>query len=149
MVSTVLTKQNIAGNAIKNHYDEEYTMESCVLKNGGLGAYTDLEVAGMPVVVAAGVATLVEDGLVGADQTDANGIVATKGRVTLATTVETVEKYVVLVRGPAVIWSNGIAAEDGLGVAIVAATIATALAAESPPIITAVGGGALVEEQTT
>ena len=149
MVSTVLTKQAIAGDTIKNHYDEEYTMESAVLENAGLGQYTDFEIGGMPVVLAAGVATLVEDGLVGADQTDANGIVATKGKVTLATTASTVEKYLILVRGPAVIWSNGIAPEDGLGVAIVAATIATALAAESPPIITAVGGGALVEEQTT
>ncbi len=149
MVATVLTKQNIAGNAIKNHYDEEYTMESAVLENGGLAQYTDVEVAGMPVVLAAGVATLVEVGLVGADQTDANGIVATKGRVTLATTAATVEKYLILTRGPAVVWNDGIAAADGEGTAYTKATIATALAAVSPPIITKLGGGALVEEQTT
>ena len=149
MVSTVLTKQNIAGNAIKNHYDEEYTMESAVLKNAGLAQYTDVEVAGMPVKVVAGVANLIEVGLVTFDEADTNGIIATKGRVTLAAAAETVEKYVILTRGPAVVWNDGIAAADGEGTAYTKATIATALAGESPPIITALGGGALVEEQTT
>ena len=148
-MGTPITKQKIAGDVIKNHYDEEYTMESAVLKNAGVGQYTDLEVAGMPVVISAGVASLVQVGLVSFDEADTNGIVATKGKVTLATTAETVEKYAILTRGPAIVWQNGLPAEDGLGVSFTPATLVTALAGESPPIITAPGGGALVEEQTT
>lgn len=153
MVAQTLTKTDIPGNVVKEYVSNEYSLVSAVIKNSFAGAVvlSNFEIAGQPVVYANGTAELCESANVaGIGETDANGIVVSKEVIaSLANAASTVNKYLILVRGPAVIWTNGIPAADAAGTAWdTIAEIVTALAALSPPIIAKAGGSPLSTLQT-
>ena len=138
----------IAGDAIKVHGDPEYVFESATLDNDTGTNLSNVEIAGQPVVYnhSTGVATFVE---ASTDEANTNAIIAEKGKLTLNNGSQTSRKYVVLVRGPAVLLQEGLPANDVEGAALVTATIVTQLEALSPPIIVRSEGSILREEQTT
>jgi len=141
-MATSLVKGKVAGDVVKYFESSEYSLDEAVLRNGGGGLYTDVEIGGRPVAVAAGVATLVE----GAGEAAANGIVAEQGIVTLAAAGQTTKLYPILARS-GVIWESALSVTDPLGGGLDIAAIVTALAAVG--IISRPGKSAMGSEQVT
>lgn len=145
-----LSENNKPGELLKKLFAAEYNLESTTLTNSDPNttppARDIADVVGLPVKGATAgareIAYATEEG-------DVTGIVVEGPSIAdLDDDGETVDKYSVLIRGPAVIHQSVIQTADPAGDDYTVATIVSTLAALSPPIIV-VTGPATVSEQTT
>ncbi len=144
----MLSKTKIAGDVIKHFESNEFCFDEATLTNAGAVDYTDIDIGGRPVVYDGTTAEFVEVGLVGSDEADVNAIIAEKGHLDgLAAGVTTTRKYVILARGPAVVWQSGMALLDADGNTMTLADLIVPLGAEN--ILQRPGKSALGSEQVT
>lgn len=138
------TKGRVVGDLIKHEYDQRYTRVSRGLINDSLTP--SLEIAnyiGYPVRLLAGTGTgtgyKTEYALCKAGEESACvGLVVGGTEKTIPAMNRWVEseEYALLIRGPAVISQDGLAAADWAGSALNKDTISAALAALAVPIVT-------------
>ena len=143
------TRTPIAGDFLKRYYNGEYCFVSMKIDNNVVDL-TAQDIAGQPVVVdspSAGSCRFVQDTAEGTT----TGFIVEKAKLTLANGSVSTEKYLVLVRGPAVVYQEGIPANDVNGDAFTIATLVTRLTTNfSPPVVVwTKPSGVLSGEHTT
>ncbi len=125
------------GDLIRAEWHRGYSYVSSTLKNPSATAITNINPLGQPVKVSSSTRVFVK----ATDEAAATGIVAYDKPITIAGSATTVEEYLVLVRGPVLIDYDALPLKDmdagggEAGTAFTIATLITAYAALSPPII--------------
>lgn len=141
--STTMTRPGgtYLGDLLRNEWHPGYCCVSAKLVNPLAGALTNFNPIGQPVKASGANFVFVQDG----DEANAIGLVLHDKPISVPGSGTdggvSAEKYMILRRGPALIAEDAIAAgatvagDDVNGDALTIATIVTALAALSPPII--------------
>lgn len=133
MANVITNTRKVISDVLAFEFNRTYNYASAKVKNNAVGAITIDNPIGQPVGLAAGVYGFLAAGA----EADTLGIIVHGDPVqALAAAALTPTKFLILVRGPAGVRPSGIAATDAAGAAFTKATIVTALAALSPPIIT-------------
>ena len=148
MAAKVLNGVPIAGDAVKWFVNEAYVFESLKIINASGGDIEDVDLTMHPVDInlGAGTATLVEV----INEANIDGFIAAHEKLELMVdTVATVLAYPVLVRGPAIIWQDGLPLDDFAGATYTPATILTQIAAMPGNVLVRSGSSALSSTQTT
>lgn len=122
----------IPSDVVAVDFDPTYNYVSATLKNVGLGAVSLANPIGYPVRNNAGVWELI----IATEEDETEGIIVGGPPIkALAAAGVTKGKYLILCRGPACVRPGGISAKDTADANITKATVITALAALSPPIL--------------
>jgi len=125
------------GDVIRDYYHSGYNFVSSTLKNPSATAIANQNPIGQPVKVSSSTRVFVK----ATDEANATGIVAWDKPISLAGSATSDDLYPVLVRGPALIDQDALPLKDmdagggDAGTAFTIATLVTAYAALSPPII--------------
>ena len=125
------------GDLIRAEWHRGYNYVSSTLKNPSSTAITNQSVLGQPVKVSSSTRVFVKAG----DEGNATGIVAYDKPITIAGSGTTDDLYLVAVRGPMLIDYDALPLKDmdagggDAGTSFTVATLVTAYAAFSPPII--------------
>lgn len=120
------------GDLIRAEWHRGYNYVEAVIKNSGSSNLLDARLLGQPMKKISTVWNFV----LTTDEANTTGIFAhDKPMPSVAATATTVDRYLILVRGPALINQDALPVLDVNAATLVPATIATALAALSPPII--------------
>lgn len=128
---TTLTRGRSLGDIIKWLSHQGYNCISGVFRNASGGTLTNVQILGQPVKASSTKFVPV----LATDESSAIGIVMTDQKVTLANNTDLGNKVLILRRGPALINSDALPAADVAGTSFTVATLVTAYAALSPPII--------------
>lgn len=129
--STTLTQGAVQGDLLKEFMSPGYNFVEGKLVNPVAVAKTGWNPIGQPVKASGANFVFVQD----TDEANAIGIVLHDKPINLAASATSADRYLILRRGPALIDKEQIAGTDINGDALTKATIVTALAALSPPII--------------
>lgn len=132
MANVITNSRRVISDVLAFEFNRTYNYVSAKVKNNAVGAITIDNPIGYPVGLASGVYGFLA---AGAEATTKGIIVHGDPVQALAAAGLTPTKCLILVRGPAGVRPNGISATDPAGAAYTKATIITALAALSPPII--------------
>ena len=125
------TNTQVGADVLKREWDEMYSRVSTTLTNNTLATQTVADMVGMPVKLNGAVWELA----LNADVATIDGVVIDGPPINaLANAATTTEKYVVLMRGPAVINEDALQANDPAGTPWTTATLKTSLEGLSPPI---------------
>ena len=137
--STTLTRAagTYLGDIIRAEWHRGYNYVSSTLKNPSATAIVNQNPVGQPVKVSSSTRVFVK----ATDEANATGIVAHDKPISLAGSATSDDLYLILVRGPALIDQDALPLKDmdagggAAGTAFTIATLVTAYAALSPPII--------------
>lgn len=146
-MAKTLTSEVVAGDAIKDFYNEEFNFESLHIENPTAGILENVDISAYPVVVdlANNKATLCS----AATLNTATGIVAVRGKIeSLAASGLSPQEYAVLVRGPGVLWKSGFPTSDYADAAFDLDTFETRMKLISN-IVVRNGAGTITGTQTT
>lgn len=138
---------NWVSNLLKSYLSAEYCFEEFLLRNNEAVAVVDLDIAGVPVILDpdAGTAVLAT----AATLAGANGLCVTRGKLSIAAESNTENKVAILVRGPAVIYEEGLPVKDPYDTAYDLAVYETFLKAMSPLCVLGSKDDVLSAIQTT
>ena len=130
---TTQTQRPKLDDLLADEWNPEYTRVEAVIKNatGADVSLTPNGTRGIPVKIVTGVYCICLE----ADGANAVGVILSDKAFVIANGLTDTEKHVILVRGPAVIRTDGISSTDAAGATLTKATIKTALEALNVPII--------------